>query len=60
MIQSAKEKAKEQGFELLVSPVDLDLTFAFGGKTVRVDQMTGYGKFAERWFVFGHLEPAKL
>ncbi|CDN44953.1 hypothetical protein, partial [Paenibacillus sp. P22] len=39
---AAKNKAAEQGYELLVSPVDLDLTFTNSGKTARFGQLSGY------------------
>lgn len=41
-IQNAKNKAAEQGYELLVNPVDLDLTFTNSGKTARFGQLSGY------------------
>jgi len=42
LIQSAKSKATAEGYELLVTPVDLDLTFTNDGKTVRSGQLSGY------------------
>ncbi|MFE6074864.1 S-layer homology domain-containing protein [Paenibacillus sp. NPDC057886] len=42
LIQSAKNKATSQGYELLVNPVDLDLTFTNSGKTARSGQLNGY------------------
>ncbi|HWO53358.1 MAG TPA: S-layer homology domain-containing protein [Paenibacillus cookii] len=42
LIQNAKNKAASAGYELLVTPVDLDLTFTKDGKTVRSGQLNGY------------------
>ncbi|WP_415803665.1 S-layer homology domain-containing protein, partial [Marinicrinis lubricantis] len=42
LIESAKSNAIEQGYELLVTPVDLDLTFTKDGKTVKSEQLNGY------------------
>ncbi|KQO10669.1 S-layer homology domain-containing protein [Paenibacillus sp. Leaf72] len=42
LIQSAKNKATAQGYQLLVNPVDLDLTFTNSGKTKRSGQLSGY------------------
>ncbi|MDQ0659493.1 S-layer homology domain-containing protein [Paenibacillus sp. W2I17] len=42
LISSAKSKAATEGYELLVSPVDLDLTFTKDGQTVRSGQLNGY------------------
>lgn len=42
LISSAKRKAADAGYELLVDPVDLDLTFSHGGQTVRSGQLDGY------------------
>lgn len=42
VIASAKSKAAAEGYELLVDPVDLDLTFSNGGQTVRAGQLNGY------------------
>lgn len=42
LINSAKSKAAAGGYELLVDPVDLDLTFSHDGKTTRSDQLNGY------------------
>ncbi|MFB5761977.1 S-layer homology domain-containing protein [Paenibacillus medicaginis] len=42
VIASAKSKAAAEGYELLVDPVDLDLTFSHGGQTVRAGQLNGY------------------
>lgn len=39
---SAKSKATSAGYELLVDPIDLDLTFAHEGKNVRSGQLSGY------------------
>jgi len=46
VISNAKNKAASKGYELLVDPVDLDLTFTHDGKTVRSDMLKGYaGKY---------------
>ncbi|XOI99088.1 S-layer homology domain-containing protein [Paenibacillus polymyxa] len=42
LIDSAETKAASQGYELLVTPVDLDLTFTKDGQTVRSGQLNGY------------------
>ncbi|WP_217998937.1 S-layer homology domain-containing protein, partial [Paenibacillus pabuli] len=42
LISSAKNKALADGYELLVNPVDLDLTFTKDGQTVRSGQLNGY------------------
>lgn len=42
LIDSAETRAASQGYELLVTPVDLDLTFTKDGQTVRSDQLNGY------------------
>ncbi|MFB5677369.1 S-layer homology domain-containing protein [Paenibacillus terreus] len=42
VIASAKSKAAAAGFELLVDPVDLDLTFSHDGKTAKSGQLNGY------------------
>ncbi|MFF2912691.1 Ig-like domain-containing protein [Paenibacillus sp. NPDC057934] len=42
LINLAKNKAAAEGYELLVSPVDLDLTFSHDGKTIRAEQLNGY------------------
>ncbi|WP_458124717.1 S-layer homology domain-containing protein [Paenibacillus sp. Z3-2] len=42
LISSAKNKAADAGYELLVDPVDLDLTFSHDGETVRSGQLDGY------------------
>ncbi|MEK4370032.1 S-layer homology domain-containing protein [Paenibacillus sp. FSL R5-0473] len=42
LIASAKNKAAAGGYELLVDPVDLDLTFSHGGQTVKSGQLNGY------------------
>jgi len=42
LINNAQSKAASKGYELLVPPVDLDLTFTSGGKTVRTEQLNGY------------------
>ena len=39
---SAKSKAVAAGYELLVDPVDLELTFTHGGKNVKSGQLNGY------------------
>ncbi|WP_088830548.1 S-layer homology domain-containing protein [Paenibacillus tyrfis] len=41
-IESARSKATAEGYELLVDPVDLDLTFTHEGRTVRAGQLNGY------------------
>lgn len=42
LIAAAKNKAAAGGYELLVDPVDLNLTFNHGGKTVGSGQLNGY------------------
>lgn len=42
LISSARNKAAAEGYELLVNPVDLDLTFTKDGQTVRSGQLNGY------------------
>ncbi|MFZ4198146.1 Ig-like domain-containing protein [Paenibacillus sp. NPDC058898] len=42
LIDSARSKAKAEGYELLVDPVDLDMTFTHDGQTVRSGQLSGY------------------
>ncbi|MCC3373760.1 S-layer homology domain-containing protein [Cohnella sp. REN36] len=42
VISNAKNQAAAEGYELLVTPVDLDLTFSHDGKTVRTEQLNGY------------------
>ncbi|WP_440114776.1 S-layer homology domain-containing protein [Paenibacillus sp. QZ-Y1] len=42
LISSTKNKAATEGYELLVNPVDLDLTFTKDGQTVRSGQLNGY------------------
>ncbi|MGX4588425.1 S-layer homology domain-containing protein [Paenibacillus chitinolyticus] len=42
LIDSARSKAKAEGYELLVDPVDLDMTFTHDGQTVRSGQLNGY------------------
>ncbi|WP_340015061.1 S-layer homology domain-containing protein [Paenibacillus sp. FSL K6-1318] len=42
LIDSAETRAASQGYELLVAPVDLDLTFTKDGQTVRSEQLNGY------------------
>ncbi|MEC0201067.1 S-layer homology domain-containing protein [Paenibacillus lautus] len=39
---NAKNKATSAGYELLVDPVDLEMTFSQNGKTVRSGQLNGY------------------
>ncbi|KPV60980.1 hypothetical protein QJ48_02610 [Paenibacillus sp. A3] len=41
-IENARSKATAEGYELLVDPVDLDLTFTREGRTVRAGQLNGY------------------
>ncbi|MCG7386707.1 S-layer homology domain-containing protein [Paenibacillus sp. ACRRY] len=41
-IENAKNKAAAEGYELLVNPVDLDLTFTKDGQTIRSGQLSGY------------------
>lgn len=42
LITNAKNKAAAEGYELLVTPVDLDMTFSHDGKMVRAGQLNGY------------------
>ncbi|MBT2284924.1 S-layer homology domain-containing protein [Paenibacillus polymyxa] len=42
LIDSAETRAASQGYELIVTPVDLDLTFTKDGQTVRSGQLNGY------------------
>ncbi|MCP1308547.1 S-layer homology domain-containing protein [Paenibacillus tyrfis] len=42
LITNAKNKAAAEGYELLVTPVDLDMTFSHDGKMVRTGQLNGY------------------
>ncbi|MBB6671884.1 S-layer homology domain-containing protein [Cohnella nanjingensis] len=42
VISNAKNQAAAEGYELLVTPVDLDLSFSHDGKTVRSEQLNGY------------------
>ncbi|MFD0712080.1 cadherin-like beta sandwich domain-containing protein [Paenibacillus sp. GCM10027626] len=42
LIDLARSQAKAKGYELLVDPVNLDLTFTYDGKTVRAGQLEGY------------------
>ncbi|MBT2765859.1 S-layer homology domain-containing protein, partial [Paenibacillus sp. ISL-20] len=42
LAQLAREKAAKGGYELLVHPVDLDLTFMHDGKTDRAGLLNGY------------------
>lgn len=42
LITNAKNKAAAEGYELLVTPVDLDMTFSHDGKMVRSGQLNGY------------------
>ncbi|MFL0376716.1 S-layer homology domain-containing protein [Paenibacillus amylolyticus] len=42
LIDSAETRAASQGYELLVTPVDLDLTFTKDGQTVRSGLLNGY------------------
>ncbi|MCP3776005.1 S-layer homology domain-containing protein [Paenibacillus sp. MZ04-78.2] len=44
LINNAKNKATAEGYELLVTPVDLDMTFSHDGKMVRVGQLNGYAE----------------
>nr|WP_186382040.1 S-layer homology domain-containing protein [Paenibacillus terrae] len=41
---SAKNKATAEGYELITTPVDLNLTFTKDGKTVQSGQLNGYAK----------------
>ncbi|MBT2761264.1 S-layer homology domain-containing protein [Paenibacillus sp. ISL-20] len=42
LTDGARKKAAAEGYELLVTPVDLDLTFTHGDKTVRSGELNGY------------------
>ncbi|MGG3312367.1 S-layer homology domain-containing protein [Paenibacillus lautus] len=42
LADSARKEAAAKGYELLVNPVDLDLTFSKDGKTVRAGQLDKY------------------
>ncbi|MBD2863267.1 S-layer homology domain-containing protein [Paenibacillus oceani] len=42
LIDSAHSKATAEGYELLVDPVDLRLTFTTDGKTTDTDRLNGY------------------
>jgi len=42
LADSARKQAAAEGFELLVSPVDLDLTFSHESKTIRAGQLERY------------------
>ncbi|WP_160308921.1 S-layer homology domain-containing protein [Paenibacillus sp. DMB20] len=42
LADSARKQAAAKGYELLVHPVDLDLTFSHGGKTVRSGLLNDY------------------
>ncbi|MGE7825596.1 S-layer homology domain-containing protein [Paenibacillus sp. NPDC093718] len=42
LADSARKQAAAKGYELLVHPVDLDMTFTHGDKTVRSGQLNGY------------------
>ncbi|WP_282940457.1 cadherin-like beta sandwich domain-containing protein [Paenibacillus sp. RC67] len=42
LIDNARSRATANGYELLVNPVDLDLTFSHAGQTVRAEQLSGY------------------
>lgn len=44
LIGSAKNKAAAEGYELITTPVDLNLTFTKDGKTVQSGQLNGYAK----------------
>ncbi|SCW70755.1 S-layer homology domain-containing protein, partial [Paenibacillus tianmuensis] len=41
-IETARSKATAEGYQLLVDPVNLDLTFTREGRTVRAGQLNGY------------------
>lgn len=40
--EAAKAKAQAGGYELLVNPVDLELTFSHDGNTIQAGQLDGY------------------
>lgn len=42
-MQLASKAAANDGYELLVHPVDIDLAFAHGGQTDRAGELNGYG-----------------
>lgn len=42
LADGARKQAAAKGYELLVHPVDLDMTFTHGDKTVRSGQLNGY------------------
>ncbi|MCR8635249.1 S-layer homology domain-containing protein [Paenibacillus radicis (ex Xue et al. 2023)] len=42
LIDNARTRATANGYELLVNPVDLDVTFSHAGQTVRAEQLNGY------------------
>ncbi|MFS0724909.1 S-layer homology domain-containing protein [Paenibacillus sp. 1P07SE] len=42
LIASSRAKAAAAGYELLVDPVDLDMTFVHNGQTVRSELLSGY------------------
>ncbi|WP_240418512.1 S-layer homology domain-containing protein [Paenibacillus periandrae] len=42
LIDNARSRATANGYELLVNPVDLDMTFSHAGQTVRAEQLNGY------------------
>ncbi|WP_343858372.1 S-layer homology domain-containing protein, partial [Paenibacillus motobuensis] len=42
VIDRARKQASSKGYELLVDPVDLDLTFKHDGKTIRSGLLNGY------------------
>ncbi|WP_168735506.1 S-layer homology domain-containing protein [Cohnella fermenti] len=42
LINNAKSKAAAEGYELLVTPVDLNLTFSNGGRTIGSEQLNGF------------------
>ncbi len=44
LINKAKSQATAEGYELLVTPVDLNLTFSNDGKTIGTEQLNGYAK----------------
>lgn len=42
LINNAKSQAEAAGYELLVTPVELDLTFSHDDRTIQSGQLTGY------------------
>ncbi|ANY73765.1 hypothetical protein BBD41_14930 [Paenibacillus ihbetae] len=42
LADSARKQAEAKGYEHLLHPVDLDMTFTHDGKTVRSEQLNGY------------------